>query len=103
MTNTPIEEAVARALMQAMADRPIGDEEWNAALKKNDPAEVETLFHWARTAIEAYRASMPNATRVEELEGALEAIRGMLAGYDGQPNHVGDIFKIADAALGNIS
>lgn len=27
---------------------------------------------------------------------ALEAICAMLAGYDGQPNHLGDVFKIAD-------
>jgi hypothetical protein len=37
--------------------------------------------------------------KIAELTSALEAIRGVLAGYAGQPNHMGDVFKIADAAL----
>lgn len=34
-----------------------------------------------------------------DVREALEAIRAMLAGYAGQPNHMGDVYKIADAAL----
>lgn len=39
------------------------------------------------------------AEAISSLLKALEAIAGMLSGYAGQPNHMGDVFKIADAAL----
>jgi glutathione S-transferase len=48
----------------------------------------------ADKAIAAWNARVDNA----EL-AALAGIHAMLAGYDGQPNLMGDIFKIADAAL----
>lgn len=34
-----------------------------------------------------------------ELYEALDSIATMLAGHAGQPTHLGDVFKIADAAL----
>lgn len=52
--------------------------------------------------IEAF-ARMREALKEEraikaELYEALDAICGMLSGFAGQPNHMGDVFKIADAA-----
>jgi hypothetical protein len=47
-----------------------------------------------------------NAARTDEralkLVEALRGVRSMLAGYAGQPNHMGDIYKVVDAALADV-
>jgi hypothetical protein len=36
---------------------------------------------------------------IERMRGALVGLRGMLASFEGQPTHLGDLFKVVDATL----
>jgi hypothetical protein len=70
---------------------------WSTPSYRDPRVKVERLF-----TEDQLRAAL-STSRDGELREALEAVHGMVAGFAGSQTTLGDVFKIADAALSRLS